>query len=54
MALCRNCGWQPARPTVDLCWPCYKYQDRTGRPRPAELVLRHLARTIEKALTAGR
>ena len=50
MATCQNCGWQDTRPTATLCWPCYKYQHRTGLPRPAEVVLRHLARVIARDL----
>jgi hypothetical protein len=51
MALCRNCGWQDVRPTVELCWPCYDYEHRTGRARPAKVVLAHLARTIARGDT---
>ena len=31
---CPNCGGKPVA-VKDLCWPCYKYQYRTGKlPNP--------------------
>ncbi len=50
MATCSNCGWQPVRATTTLCVPCWRYQHRTGQPRPAHIVLRHLNRIIEQTL----
>jgi hypothetical protein len=50
--MCHNCGWLPVRATTELCVPCWRYERRTGRPRPARVVLRHLERRIEKELMA--
>lgn len=49
-AACTNCAWRPARATTTLCAACYDYQRRTGRPRPLELILRHLHRTTDREI----
>lgn len=51
MTPCTNCRWQAARATIDLCVPCWRYQRRTGQPRPLHIILRHLDRTIERTLS---
>lgn len=50
MSPCQNCAWRPAR-KCSLCDACYMQLRRTGQPRSAELVLRHLARIVDQELT---
>lgn len=56
MSLCQNCHSADVRPTKELCWRCYKYERRTGRDRPEDVVVKHNVRQFEQeaARRSGR
>jgi hypothetical protein len=48
--LCPRCGWQEVV-KKGLCDTDYRYERRTGRSRPAALIMRHLARRIRREIS---